>query len=89
MRWSGNTPAIRIEDTEPFYDISVYNRCVQQGNLLLNVECWKNVHPLLRTIPVDWAYTIPYGLLYAKAAEAGVCGPACAGCAGAGGENGL
>ena len=66
-------PAIRIEDTEPFYDISVYNRCVQQGNLLLNVECWKNVHPLLRTIPVDWAYTIPYGLLYAKEPPERVC----------------
>ena len=66
-------PAIRIEDTEPFYDISVYNRCVQQGNLLLNVECWKNVHPLLRTSPVDWAYTIPYGLLYAKEPPKRVC----------------
>ena len=59
-------PQIRIEDTEHFYDISVYNRCVQTGNLLLNVECWKDVHPLLVTIPVDWTYTIPYGLLYAK-----------------------
>ena len=64
---------IGSEDTGPCYDISVYNRCVKQGNLLLNVECWKNVHPLLRTIPVDWAYTIPYGLLYAKEPPERVC----------------
>ena len=59
-------PQIHIEDTEHFYDISVYNRCVQEGAVLLNVECWKDVHPALVTIPVDWEYTIPYGILYAK-----------------------
>ena len=59
-------PQIRIEDTEQFYDISVYNRCAQEGTLLLNVECWKDVHPGLVTLPVDWDYQIPYGILYAK-----------------------
>ncbi len=57
-------PSLRIQDTEHFYDIEVYNRCAEQGNLLLNVECWKDIHPSLLTIPVDWKYEIPYGLLY-------------------------
>lgn len=29
------------------------------------VACSKN-HPLVATIPVDWDYTMPYGLIYAK-----------------------
>ena len=59
-----NNPQIHIEDTEPFYDIDVFNHCNQSGNLLLNIECWKDIHPALVTIPIDMEYTIPYGLLY-------------------------
>ena len=28
------------------------------------VENWKDVHPLLKVIPVDWNYAIPFGILY-------------------------
>ena len=57
---------IRIEDTAHFYDISVFNRCAETGSVLLTLSCWKDVHPGLVTIPVDWAYAVPYGLLYAQ-----------------------
>lgn len=57
-------PQIRIEDTPHFYDISVFNRCAETQNILLTLECWKEVHPGLATIPVEWDYSIPYGLLY-------------------------
>ena len=57
---------IRIEDTAHFYDISVFNRCAETGSVLLTLSCWKDVHPALVTIPVDWAYAVPYGLLYAQ-----------------------
>lgn len=60
-----NHPAIQIEDTPRFYDISVFNRCAETGNVLLILECWKDVHPALVTIPVNWDYSSPYGLLYA------------------------
>lgn len=60
-----NHPAIRIEDTPHFYDMSVFNRCIETGNVLLMLECWQDVHPDLVSIPVHWDYTIPYGLLYA------------------------
>lgn len=60
-----NHPAIQIEDTPHFYDISVFNRCAETGNVLLILECWKDVHPGLVTIPVNWDYSSPYGLLYA------------------------
>lgn len=62
-----NHPQITIENLPHYYDISVFNRCAQTGNLLLNLECWADVHPALVTLPViDWSYAIPYGILYAK-----------------------
>jgi DNA-binding transcriptional LysR family regulator len=59
-----NHPKIHIEDTPQFYDLSVFNRCAESGNVLLTIECWKDVHPMLVSIPVNWEYSIPYGLLY-------------------------
>lgn len=59
-----NHPQIHIEDTPQFYDLSVFNRCAQTGNVLLTIECWQEVHPGLVSIPVNWDYGIPYGLLY-------------------------
>lgn len=58
-------PAIQIEDTPQFYDISVFNRCAQTENVLLILDCWQDIHPALVSIPVDWDYSLPYGLLYA------------------------
>ena len=59
-----NHPEIHIEDTPQFYDLSVFNRCAETGNVLLTIECWRDVHPGLVSIPVNWDYSIPYGLLY-------------------------
>lgn len=59
-----NHPLIHIEDTPQFYDLSVFNRCAETGNVLLTIECWQDVHPGLVSIPVNWDYSIPYGLLY-------------------------
>jgi len=59
-----NHPQIKIEDTPQFYDLSVFNRCAETGNVLLTIECWQDVHPGLVSIPVNWDYSIPYGLLY-------------------------
>ena len=30
----------------------------------MSLDCWTEVHPSLVTLPVDWNFTIPYGLLY-------------------------
>ena len=57
-------PQIHIEDTPQFYDLSVFNRCAETGKVLLMTECWQEVHPGLISIPVNWDYSIPYGLLY-------------------------
>lgn len=59
-----NHPAIQIESTPPYYDLSVFNQCAETGKVLLTIECWQEVHPGLISIPVNWDYSIPYGLLY-------------------------
>ena len=57
-------PLIHIEDTPQFYDMEVFNYCVQRGFLLVTLECWADVHPSLITLPVDWNFSLPYGILY-------------------------
>ena len=47
---------------------SVFNRCAETGKVLLTIECWRDVHPGLVSIPMNWQYSIPYGLLYSREA---------------------
>lgn len=56
-------PEIQIEDFT-FYNLEAFNRCEHENALLMAVPQWENVHPLLKIIPVDWKYEIPFGLLY-------------------------
>ena len=46
------------------YSVDIFNRCENSNDVLMVVENWKDVHPLLKFIPVDWNYTIPFGILY-------------------------
>ena len=34
-------------------------------HILMCIDMWSNVHPLLKTLPVDWDYSMPFGLLHA------------------------
>jgi len=60
-----NHNEIRIVDFE-FYDMNAFNRCENTNDVLLAIPGWANVHPLLKVIPVEWDYGIPYGLLHSK-----------------------
>ena len=55
---------IQIKDAAHQYTIETFNRCEGSGAVLLTLDGWKDVHPSLVTLPVDWQYTIPYGVLY-------------------------
>ena len=54
---------VNLKDFD-FYDVDVFNRCEQQKNVMLVIEKWSCVHPMMKVIPVDWEYTIPFGILY-------------------------
>lgn len=58
-----NHPEISIEDFD-FYDVTAFNKCENNNCVLMAIENWKYVHPLLKILPVDWGYTIPFGLLH-------------------------
>ena len=56
-------PQVKIIDFDMF-NIGVFNRCENSNHVLMTINAWDNVHPLLKTLPVEWDYTIPYGLLH-------------------------
>ena len=58
-----NHPQIHVIDFD-IYSMEVFNRCENSDDILMAVENWKDAHPLLKIIPVEWKYTIPYGILY-------------------------
>jgi DNA-binding transcriptional LysR family regulator len=47
-----------------FYSLSIFNRCENGNNLLMAFEAWRNAHPLMKILPVEWDFTVPYGLLH-------------------------
>lgn len=57
-------PQIIFEDAHYFYDIETFNACEATGSLLLTLNAWADIHPSLITLPVDWDFSVPYGLLY-------------------------
>lgn len=63
-----NHPQIEIVNFD-LYTLDVFNQCENGHRLLITVERWKNVHPLIRTVKMDWAYTMPYGLLHSPRPE--------------------
>lgn len=60
-----NHPEIHIVDFD-FYSLEVFNQCENSHALLMAIEKWQGVHPLLKILPVRWNYGIPFGLLYSK-----------------------
>lgn len=58
-----NHPQITIIDVPQHYDLDVFNRCAEDGYILLSLDAWHEVHPSLVTIPFQVDYTIPYGIL--------------------------
>lgn len=54
---------VTLLDT-PDYEPATFNQCETTNQLLLTLECWGEAHPMLETIPINWSYGVPYGLLY-------------------------
>ena len=59
-------PQIIVEEADYYYDLDTFNACEQNGTLLLTLDAWAEIHPSLITLPVEWDYTVPYGILYVK-----------------------
>ncbi|MCM1392973.1 MAG: substrate-binding domain-containing protein, partial [Ruminococcus sp.] len=59
-----NHHKINIIDFD-FYSVDIFNRCENTNDMLLAISGWASIHPLLKVIPVEWDFDIPYGLLHA------------------------
>ena len=58
-----NHPQIHVVDFD-IYSVVIFNQCENSSDILMVVENMKDVHPLLKVIPVEWKSSIPYGILY-------------------------
>lgn len=63
-------PEIAIVDTPDFYSIETFNECDRKSILMETLDAWSNVHPGFVSLPMDWAYRVPFGLLYSKSPSA-------------------
>lgn len=58
-------PSIILEEI-PFFNVKAFNQCVNENKLMIVIPEWKNIHPMLKIVPVQWNYTIPFGIMYSK-----------------------
>ena len=61
-----NHPEIHLVDFD-FYDVEAFNQCENNNCVMMAIDNWQYVHPLLKILPVAWNYTIPFGLLHSPA----------------------
>ncbi len=66
-----NCENVEIKDAPFFYDINVFNTCEENGYLLITLDCWENVHPAFKTIPLTSGEKIAYGVIYSKEPSTG------------------
>ncbi len=62
---SGKHPHIHLVDFD-FYDVDIFNQCERQKNVMLVIEKWSCVHPMMKVLPVEWDYKIPFGILHPR-----------------------
>ena len=58
-----NHPQLKLTDFE-LDDLGIFNRCEQSRDVLVVIQSWNNVHPLLKVIPVEWNHVMPVGIMY-------------------------
>lgn len=66
-----NEPSIEIVECETIR-LSTFNDCFNMCCPLVSLEPWKDIHPLFRTIPANWDFTTPFGIVYAEKPSLGM-----------------
>lgn len=67
-RISTEHPEIEVVDF-PMYNASVFNQCANEEHALASFGFWRDVHPMLKTMPTDWNLSASYGLMYSPKAD--------------------
>lgn len=56
-------PEIEIINV-PAYDIDTFNLCNSINGIMITVDIWNQIHPLLVNVPLETHFYVPYGLIY-------------------------
>ncbi|MCR4951971.1 MAG: LysR family transcriptional regulator [Solobacterium sp.] len=62
---SRDAPPARIIDST-YYGMDTFAMCEISSYILITQPVYEDIHPNLKTIPLDTPFTMPYGLIYAK-----------------------
>lgn len=65
-------PKVTPVAMERFYDTESFNKCESFGYLMETMDIWKDAHPGLITLPMEWEYAIPYGVICSRNPSAAV-----------------
>lgn len=60
---------IQVINTDHFYDMAAFNLAVNHNYLMEALDIWDNIHPSMVSLPMDWDYSISYGILYSSTAD--------------------
>lgn len=58
-------PKVKLTEFD-FLDFEIFNQAEHNSGVILNIEYWSSVHPLFKTVPLDWPLTANFGLIFAK-----------------------
>lgn len=61
VRRSLSDPVLGLHLVERPYTFSVFSRCAREGMPMLSTDMWRNIHPDLRNIPVEWSHSFSFG----------------------------
>ena len=60
-----NYPTVQIVDS-PYYGVDTFTLCEVNGYILITQPVYTEIHNNLVAVPLETAYTLPYGLMYAN-----------------------
>ena len=59
-------PEVDIVDAPGFYSIETFNDCERRSLLRETLDVWDGIHSGFVTLPMEWGYRVPHGILYAN-----------------------
>lgn len=58
-------PNVEIVDF-PFLNTAIFNQCINDGDVFVGLSIWKHIHLFLTVRPMNWNYSMNYGVLYSQ-----------------------
>lgn len=61
-----NHPYIELVNYPKHFDARAFSFAAQRGCGIQAIPAWDHLYPSMVRVPVNWKYTMPYGLVYSK-----------------------